>query len=333
MKHLVPALALALAGCSLGSPNSASPPPSTPTPVEATAAATPAATPSATACRLPVAGGDAPTDGVATHGAKGHGGFLQLPGGTFAGDPSSLGAYVLGAGRWVPVQRAWVSPDGKSYAYPEYRTAPGPVTGIIHVVDIASGADRPLGVPAPSMPVSWEAAGIYIARVVPNSDAPPQGLSLLDPASGSLRQITSSGIWTLVAGGAAFGSDLDSTIAPPPGGGGPGAANRVSMLKLDNGQASLVSTYPGTNVAVLGAQGSNLLLGLTTADRYSVKLGSSVLYDGAVTDSRPSWPVVVDGNTIWLSGNGAVWRSVSGGAAERLSVPGLQLSAVAGACR
>lgn len=331
MKHFVPALALLAAGCGMGS--STNPPLATPTPVEATSTATPAPTPGATACRLPVAGGDAPTDGNASHGAKGHGGFLQVPGGAFAADPASLGSYVLGAGKWVPVQRAWVSPDGKSYAYPEYRTAAGPVTGIIHVVDIASGADRPLGVPAPSMPVSWEAAGIYVARVVPNSDARPQGLSLLDPASGSLRQITASGTWTLIGGAAAYGSDLDATIALPPGGAGPGAGNRVSMLKLDTGQASIVGTYPATNVALLGAQGANLLLGFTTADRYSVRLGSSVVFDGAVTAPQPSGPAVLDGNTIWLSGTGAVWRSVNGGTAERLAVAGMQLAVVGGACR
>jgi hypothetical protein len=333
LKHFVPVVALLAAGCGLGSPTSTNPPLTTPTPVEAASTATPAPTPAATACRLPVAGGDAPTDGNAGHGAKGHGGFLQWPGATFAADPASLGAYVLGAGKWVPVQRAWVSPDGKSYAYPEYRNVGGPATGIIHVVDIASGADRPLGVPAPSMPVSWEAAGIYIARVVPNSDARPQGLSLLDPVSGSLRQITASGTWTLIGGAAAYGSDLDTTITPPPGGAGPGAGNRVSMLKLDTGQASVVGTYPATNVALLGVQGSSLLLGLTTADRYSVKLGSSVLYDGSVTAPQPSGPAVLDGNTIWLSGNGAVWRSVNGGTAERLTVAGMQLSVVAGACR
>jgi hypothetical protein len=332
LKHLVPALALLITGCGLGSSTSANPPLATPTPVEASTAQ-PAGTPATAVCRLPVAGGDAPTDGIATHGARGHGGFLQIPGGTFASDSSSLGTYVLGAGKWVPVQRAWVSPDGKSYAYPEYRSTAGPVTGIIHVVDIASGSDRPLGVPAPSMPISWEAAGIYVARVVPNSDARPQGLSLLDPASGNLRQITSSGTWTLVAGQDAYGADLDSTIAQPPGGGGPGGANRVSILKLDTAQASVVERFPGTNVALLGAQGSNLLLGLITSDRYTVKLGSTILYDGAVTGPQPGAPAVLDGSTIWLSGQGGVWRSVSAGTAERLGVPGMQLSVVAGACR
>jgi hypothetical protein len=338
LKHHVAALSLllttfGLAGCAGAAAGPSPAPPSASASATATAPAAGTPTPApAAACRLPVASGDAPTDGNAIHGAQGHGGFLQLPQGTFAADPASLAAYVLGAHAWVPVPRAWVSPDGRSYAYPEYRTASGPATGIIHVIDIASGADHPLGVPAPSMPISWEAAGIYVARVIPNSGAPPAGLSLLTPATGALRQITAAGAWTLIAGNRAVGADIDSSVALPPGGEGPGAANRVRLLDLDTGATSVQGTYPATNVLLLGSQGANLLLGLITSDHYTVKLGSSVLYEGAVTAPQPGSPAVVDGSTIWLSGPGAVWRSVNGAALDRLPVAE-QLAVAAGACR
>lgn len=329
MKHRIAALAstLLVSACALGTPSGSGPtaPPSSAPPATSS--------PTATACRLPVASGDAPTDGSANHGARGHGGFLQFPGGTFSPDPASLGSYAQAARTWVPVPRAWVAPDGRSYAYPEYRAGGGPVGGIIHVVDIASGADHPLGVPAPSMPIGWEAAGIYIARVVPNSGAPPNGLSLLDPRTGGLRQIAAGGSWTLIAGGLAVGADIDPTIARPPGPGGPGSANRVNGLNLDTGAQSVVGTYPGTAVILLGAQGSTLLLGLAGPDRYTVKLGSTTLFEGPVTGQQPSGPAVVDGGTVWMSGVGGVFRSTSGAPAERFAVPGGQLAVVAGACR
>src|SRR5262245_6664422 len=227
-------LCLAVAGCTTGPPGSgahagavASPSPARPSPgpspagaaeasAAATAAPTPAAGPPLPTCRLPVASGDAPVDGSPAHGSAGHGGFVQFPAGTFAADPASLGSYDRALGRWVPVFRAWVSPDGARYAFPEYRTAPGPVTGIIHVVDVATGADHPFNVPAPSMPVGFESEGVYVVRVLPNSDAPTQGLAVFDPAGGGLRQVTASGTWYAVGGGGAFGVDLDPGIAPPP---------------------------------------------------------------------------------------------------------------------
>src|SRR5215475_3877115 len=99
----------------------------------------PAAPPS---CRLPIASGDAPVDGRTADGTAGHGGFVRVPGGAFTADPASLGTYDRAVSRWLPVFRAWVSPDGTKYAWSEYRTATGPVTGIVHVVDAASGAEH-----------------------------------------------------------------------------------------------------------------------------------------------------------------------------------------------
>jgi hypothetical protein len=177
-----------------------------------------------------VASGDAPADGNPSHGTKGRGGFLDLSSGTFTTDPNSLASYDLAVGKWLPVPRAWISPDGLRYAYPEYRVGPGPATGLIHVVDARTGADRALAVPAPSMPISFEGAGVYIVRVIPNSGAGPQGLAVLDTGSGSVHQLQAGGLWEYVGGNFAFGRDVDASIPPPPA--GPLAANRVNQLNL-----------------------------------------------------------------------------------------------------
>lgn len=295
--------------------------------------ASPTAAPTAASCRLPVASGDAPSDGNSAHGTAGHGGFITVPGGAFSIDSASLATYDLAAARWLPVGRAWVAPDGRRYAYPEYRSGSGPVTGIIHVVDVAGGADHPLTVPAPSAPISWENAGIYLARVVPNSDAPPQGLSLLDPASGQLRQISADGRWTAIGTGAAYGTDLDSSIAGPSGP-GLGAANRLRKLDLATGTASTVQPYPGLNVQILGMHGDTpILMTIDGAGQETVADGSARLYQGPSSGNAPAAPVVVDGSTVWLSGGGAVWRSAGGAPAVAISAPTLQFAVAAGACR
>ncbi len=283
------------------------------------------------ACRLPVASAAAPTDGNNSHGTTGTGGFVQFPAGTFSVDPQSSGTYDLAAHKWLPVPHAWVSPDGTRYAYPEYRSAAGPATGVIHVVDVASGADHPLNVPAPSAPVSWETSGLYIARVVPNSDAPPQGLSRLDPASGALKQITPDGIWSQVGVDSAYGTDLDTSIQAPPNA-GPGAGNRLRSLRLDTGAVTVVQTFPGQQATLLALQGSTPVLIVTATGTTQVRAGPATLYNQSAATPGPMPPADVDGSTLWLSGTDGVWHSLSGGPLQRTAVP-LQAALVAGACR
>jgi len=237
------------------------------------------------------------------------------------------------------VPRSWISPDGRRYAYPEYRSAIGPVTGVIHVVDVAGGADRAFSVPAPSMPISFEADGVYIARVIPNSDAAPIGLSLLDPGTGALRQLASQGAWTLISGRTAYGGTLDTSLPMPGHAGGPGQANRLLSLNLDTGAVTAVRAFPGELVQLFAVAGSDLVLGVSSGDRFAIQAGTATLYQGpALGGERPGGPphpappVVVDGDTIWFSGAGAVWRSVGRAPATSIPVP-LQYAQVAGTCR
>ena len=322
---------IALAGCSLGqSPSASASPNSSSTPTTGRSAA-PTASTAGSSCRLPVASADAPTDGNAAHGTAGHGGFIQLPGGAFTADPQSLGTYDAAVHRWLPVPRAWVSPDGTRYAWPEYRSTSGPATGIIHVTEATSGTDHALTVPAPSMPVSFETAGVYVTRVIPNSDAPGQGLGLLDPQSGVLKQVIADGSWAAIAGTLAYGVDNDAS-APGPTVPGPGGGNRLRSVDLGTGTVQPVQTFPSTLVSIAGVQGTTPVLLLQGADRTQVRAGSAVLYDQPRTDPAPAPPVVVDGTTLWMGGAGAVWRSTAGGSFQKLAVP-LQFAAVAGACR
>jgi len=329
---LVLAGLLVLAGCSAGGNGSAA---ATPTPTATPPLPTP--TPSATAkfvpCKLPVASGDAPTDGNAAHGQPGSGGFLQMPDAVFSKDAQSLAAYDSAAGKWLPVPRAWISPDGTHYAWPENRAAAGPVTGIIHVIEVATGADKPVIVPAPSMPVSYEAGGIFVTRIVPNSDAPPQGLVKIDASTGSFHQITSDGSWTALGGGFAFGGDVDPSIAPPPAS-GPGAFyNRIRKLDLNTGAITPVQSYSGSSVRVLGTIGPTPIIGvLTSGGRFQV-MAPGVIYDQPAGASDPTDPTVADGTTVWFAGHQAIFKwDGSGQLSAPIPVPPA-LAIPAGACR
>jgi len=327
-------MALVLSACSLGGSPSPNPTPTSSSSQTPTSAPSSTASPSPiAACRLPVAGGDAPIDGNPAHGSAGHGGFVQFPTATFSADPASQGTYDRARSRWLPVSRAAVSPDGEHYAYTANQPATGPMAGSIQVVDVATGAQRSIAVPAPSNVLSWESDGIYVVRVIPSSGAPPQGLVLVSPTAGTFRQISADGIWTAIVGGKAWGTDVDTSIAPPAGG-GPGAANRVRQLDLVTGAASTFASYPGENVSVLGGGGPTPLLTRTTATLYSVVGSGGTLFSGPIANGNPAAPVVADGSATWFSSfSGAVWRSDSGGPIRQVATTSLTASIVTGACR
>jgi hypothetical protein len=328
---------LLAAGCSHGSgPQSVARTASSAPPIAAVttapgSAATPAPTPAS--CKLAVASGDAPIDGRTADGSAGHGGFVQIPGGTFSADPASLGTYDRAVSRWLPVIRAAVSPDGTKYAWGDRPPVSGPVTGTIHVVDATTSADHPILVPAPSAVVSYESEGVYVTRVIPNSGAPPQGMVLVDPMAGTFHQIIADGTWAVIGGGFAFGQDVDPAV-PLPSSAGPGAANRVRKLDLHTGAVTNVASYPGATVFVVGSSGATPLVGITTGSTYTVSMGASTVFSGGTGPAAPIGTVVVDGSTIWLgSQNGTVYRWQGSGPATSVattSVSGLQ---VAGACR
>jgi hypothetical protein len=94
------------------------------------------------------------------------------------------GAYDVQAGKWLPVQQRWISPDGKSYAYGTQTTGvpgQGP-TGTIHVVDVASGKDRQLwsGDGAPQV-LTYLTGGIYFMKSGPTTQG--SDIWVVEPAN------------------------------------------------------------------------------------------------------------------------------------------------------
>ncbi|GAC1659048.1 MAG: hypothetical protein NVS9B1_20350 [Candidatus Dormibacteraceae bacterium] len=163
--------------------------------------------PSSVACRLPIVAG------------PGGGGFLTFPGGHYDSDPASnvtlpgsqAGAngysYDVALSRWLPVPRALVAPDGRSYVYQR--------DDGIHVQDLTSGANRLVPLTGKWRPLDYEPEGIY---AVPAGEAPGgagpgpgpgptpvAGLWLLSSADGSSKQVAATGYWSVASGGVAYG--------------------------------------------------------------------------------------------------------------------------------
>ncbi len=314
MRRLLSLAALmTLAACGSSTSTAATPSP--------TVSGAPAASPSpvALSCKIPIAAGDAALDGNPADGATGHGGFLSYPAATFSNDPASLGTWDAAKHKWLPVGRYAVSPDGSQYAVsPPTPSGGGPVAGTINVIDAATGSiAKSLPVPGPSGVIGWTSDGIYVSHIVPNSDAPPMGISLLNPNTGDFHQITAvAKNWVLPAAGFAYGTDVNPADPSPPVQNGPGPApgDEVVRINLGTGTIDTVSYTPGKTMSMLGLdpQGHPVVAAWDAAG-YAVLDAGQTVYQGPSptftnTDPSPNGPLAADSNGVWFSsGIGAIY--------------------------
>jgi hypothetical protein len=183
-------------------------------------------------CRLPiVTGGQAPQAG-----------FISFPSGAYAPDPAGNTpktglAYDRAYGRWLPVDWRSVSDDGSRYTYATYGNN-DPLSGtnsIIHIVNVATGADRILLRTGQYIIMDYVGAGIYLAAWIGGHDGPgPQVGWVVDPVSGSVRALSGGqkyGYWI----GSGAGWRMDYNTADPTVHTGMTGANRIIRVDLASG--------------------------------------------------------------------------------------------------
>ena len=171
-----------------------------------------------------------------------------------------VGYYDAAFKRFLPVPRAQVSPDGRRYVYMDYTQGGLYVYGQIHVVDVATGRDRKLSLPAAQYLIfDFSAGGIYFTY---GPYAQSAGLWLLDPDSGTARQVFRDGYVFAVADGEAWVAvneqDLHPT-SPLPGGEGNAQFPVLNLLlrrDLKTGDARVWLRRPVTSgFELLGVYG------------------------------------------------------------------------------
>src|SRR5438445_3288952 len=276
------------------------------------------ASPSSFSCRLPIYAN-----------GPGSGGFLVFPDRTFVGDPRSGvtvptppgsspppqgpygGQYYFGLSydralsKWVPVQRTWVTPDGKHYAYPDNSDG-------IDVVDAVANTEVKVGPGIRWQVISVEAEGIYASK--PNI----AGLWLITLA-GAVSQITAEGYWSAVGGGAAYGTDTSSLPY-----GVPTVIVRLdlkthakqSWFEVNNATSSLYG-FDGAGHPILLVQGFGqypgqlwLVTGLGTA----LVIGSNNNFSGPpVADNHGLWFMSYQATYLWVPGSGMQVQANIGG--------------------
>jgi hypothetical protein len=139
--------------------------------------------------------------------------------------------------RWLPVRPQLVSKDGTHYAYTEFGQA-----NKIHIVDVATASDRVLYAEGRFVATAYDAEGITLVHVGPVINQPvsqpePDGVWMLNPLSGNIRQVTTDAkYWGDVSSGYAWRRDGD----------------RLLRLSLRTGSIETWGQWPGLEIRVIG---------------------------------------------------------------------------------
>lgn len=295
--------------------------PSAPARTSPSAGARPTSSPVALAstlsCTLPI-----------SRGNSGSGGFLAFPQGTFTADPQSAVTsnaftgltYDRAVSKWLPVRRSAVAPDGSRYASWAYQPFGA---GMMVAVTAATGAEASLG-PRPGGAASAARVNAGFWSVVEATDAGvyaapggAPGLWLFPWSGAGERQVTGSGFWQEVGGGAAWGTASQSVPE--------GAANVILRLDLADGTTTGWFSRPGLQSTVMGfdlsghpvvqAMSKDVTeVWLVTGQNNGTKLltvppGST---QGANRPSQPNLQSVVgDDKGIWLATGDGLYLSTS----------------------
>ena len=312
----------------------------------ATASATPAVDQSR--CGIPIA--------PAGLGLIGPAGFVSYPDGAFVPDstanalsPAAPGVPDGGFGltfdrrytKWLPVPPNWVSPDERRYAYGTLYSMNNvyPTNLSLHVVDVGTGSVKSVA-PGDWLVVAFNVEGVYVMHQASNQAA--SGLSLINPDTGSVRQITSTGFWTVVNGGNAWGTlgFIPGAVAQP-------QLDQLMKLDLATGQilAGTASTAAngawfvrsGTTIGAVGWDDRGDVIVMATSELLeywvvNATTGSATaIYTGSSggTDSLISLNAYSDRHGVWFGTQAGLYLYPYSGTLDKIAGnPGQ----VAGAC-
>ena len=178
--------------------------------------------------------------------------------------PRGSSYYDVPLGRWLPTLGEWISPDGAQYLY---------VDGAeLHVVTVATGADRVLVGGKSLYPLAWTPDHIYVMDAFRGLPVQTYSLSL---SSGVLTKLGAElGAPVPVFGTGAWVTDVSPTLphanSPQYG----AIANRISRIDLNSGKTVEWFSAAKATVALVGftQSGTALIESTTSAGTVLVRL-------------------------------------------------------------
>ncbi len=257
-------------------------------------------------------------------------GFITFPSGTVSVDPSgNRGKYYDRAySRWLPVARSAVSADGKAYAYIDFNQT----QFVLHIVSVASGKD--LAVKLSSQDFSgqpdvfdYSADGIYLINRFEHLLA---GLWLVNPVTGSIRQVSRDLFPQLSAGNGIMWTQVVNPADPNPVQTGTSIGtlpNEIDRVDLRTGTRTEWLYEPGRGLVVLGLDSRGLPL-ISSVGSWSADVSAQLLMvampnsptsiaKGVLTQSIGGG--ITDAHGTWFSGQRGIYLYTSSGALVKVS--------------
>jgi len=313
---------MVLAGCSSEPAAGAKASPSAPPTAVATATSSPVAT-----CRLPVYWD---VNRPSPPGIDLHAGFVSVPDGAVSEVgvlpelANAFGAtYDAASDRWLRIFRQLLSPDGTEYTY----WAADPTHDEVHVVDIATGADRTIyNGPTLYIPIAFEQDVIYLVHAINPRQSVFEKLYRVDPAGGAPPTLVPGSDhhmyqygWVLISDGAAWGIDYRVQ----------GGAYVYSVLRLDLATAEVTLWMEGPPDDQILPSGTDQLHRLYISDGQQLwRLVSPGQRDTFANPGQVSGGASVGGSTafvsdskgVWFAGRAGVWFYSDAGEPKQFSV-------------
>jgi virginiamycin B lyase len=285
------------------------------------------------ACKLPVtmsSGGRVPqgqhldpATGLVSADPKG--GFVRVTDSTVRTTTAPVltgwgpGYFDSSSKRWLPVPTAAeISPDGTRYAYSLFES--DAIAATVHVVDVATGNNRALKLPAaPWHVLAFAKEGIYVNL---SYEGLGPGLSLVNPDTGAMRSVLTTGFVQAITGKTVWIASRNlADKLPDPGGIGP-ANNTISTRDLTTGATTTWLYRPGTDIYVTAVFNGQPIVSVGTMSEVTYMVVSAPntakvlnlpftldrnpqLY-GFVSDPMGLWLGTKDGVYLWTARTGGV---------------------------
>lgn len=264
-------------------------------------------------CRLPIFTDIGPANQPAQVG------FLSVPDGSVtlgpapaipAGNPSSF-YYDRAYSRWLPVGREAVSPDGRRYAYMSYQ---GAHSGVLTIVDVATGSIRTFDA-TPAQPqlfyvvLDYAKEGVYLALAF--IEGPIQGLWLMDPNTGAIRQVADLfNIWR-IEGSVVWLGTLNPADPNPMGGLGV-SPDSVDGFDIFTGVRTAWLYLPGKGVGVVAEDLAGhpiVQAGDTNADVELLLLTGPGTAEQIFQGSNLPWlgHAIADSHGVWFGSQSGIY--------------------------
>jgi len=246
------------------------------------------------------------------------------------GEAASGLSFSASAQKWLPVRREWATPAGDQYLYIDSQHE-------LELVNVGTGTGTPLEQAAGLILIGVDAGNAYLANADGSVPAGVSGLIAVPLDGTAAHTLATTGSWTVIGGGWAWGTETAGNLVPTLLSGTPPPGNVLEGLNLTDGTVTTVLTRADAAFQVLGVDAGGRPLLVYGQNQAGVGLWSvpSTGQVRLVGFGTAIWDAFGDARGIWFveGMSAAIYFAPSGMGAQPYSSIGVYgRIRLAGAC-